>query len=197
MLYILFDHINLCTETEVQRMLPLVSEQRREQALRFKHLHGQFCCLKSYLMLMELIGAVYPELDGKTPEFTYTEDGKPSIFGRPDIHFSISHTKNAILVALANHPIGADVEQIRHPSEGLIEKTMNEEEARQIAQADNPDAVFTALWTQKEAVLKLRGTGIVDDLHEVLDGQEKVVCEIRKGYAFSFAEFQSSSSLDL
>jgi len=197
MLYTLFPHMYLATEAEVQRMLPLVSAQRREQALRFKHLHGQFCCLKSYLMLMELLAAVYPELDGKTPEFVYNADGKPSIPGRPDIHFSISHTKNAILVALADHPVGADVEEVRHPSEGLIRKTMNEEETALIAAAADPDLAFTTLWTRKEAVLKLRGTGIQDDLHHVLIGKEKVVSDSREGFAFSFAEFQSSSSLDL
>ena len=39
----IFDHMDECTEAEVQRMLPMVSEQRREQALRYKHTHGQFC----------------------------------------------------------------------------------------------------------------------------------------------------------
>ena len=47
----IFDHMDQCTEAEVQRMLPLVSAQRREQALKYKHTFGQFCCLKSWLML--------------------------------------------------------------------------------------------------------------------------------------------------
>lgn len=171
-------------------MLPLVSAQRREQALRFKHLHGQFCCLKSYMMLCELLSAVYPELDGQTPEFRYTEEGKPYLGGRQDIHFSISHTKNAILVALSNRPIGADIEQLRQPSEGLVGKTMNETEQQQIWDAKNTNAAFTALWTKKEAVLKLRGTGIQGELREVLSTGETVVTktDIRKGYAYSIAQ---------
>ena len=46
-----FDNMEQCTEEEVQRLLPLVSSQRREQALRYKHTLGRFCCLKSWLML--------------------------------------------------------------------------------------------------------------------------------------------------
>ena len=50
-----FDHMELCTPAEVARMLPLVSPQRREQALQYKHVFGQFACLKSWLMLQQLL----------------------------------------------------------------------------------------------------------------------------------------------
>jgi hypothetical protein len=43
----IFDDMAQVTEAEVQRMLPLVDEQRRNEALRYKHLFGQFACLKS------------------------------------------------------------------------------------------------------------------------------------------------------
>ena len=52
---VVFDRMEECTETEVNRMLPLVSDQRREQALRYKHTMGQFCCLKSWVMLRDIL----------------------------------------------------------------------------------------------------------------------------------------------
>ena len=191
MLVEIFNHMELCTAEEVARMLPLVSPQRREEALRYTHTHGRFCCLKSYQMLMELIGAVSPALDYTTPEFSYNEYGKPFLVERPDIQFSISHTKDAIAVALSRYPIGIDIEQIRYQSEALVRKTMNEQEQRRIAESANPDAEFTALWTQKEAVLKLRGTGIVDELHEVLADIGNICIEthIHADYAWTVAQF--------
>ena len=51
----IFDDMSQATEAEVQRMLPLVDEQRRTEALRYRHLFGQFACLKSWLMLKELL----------------------------------------------------------------------------------------------------------------------------------------------
>ena len=42
----IFDDMTQVTEAEVRRMLPLVNIQRRDEALRYKHLFGQFCCLK-------------------------------------------------------------------------------------------------------------------------------------------------------
>ena len=190
----IFDHMHLCTDAEVARMLPLVSPQRREEALRYTHTHGRFCCLRSYLMLLELIGAVSPTLDNTTPEFEYNEFGKPFIPGRPDIQFSISHTKNAIAVAISRYPIGLDIEQIRHQSDSLVRKTMNLVEQQQIAESLQPDSTFTALWTQKEAVLKLRGTGIVDELQDVLTDRQNIRLEthIRAGYAWSVAQYNNA-----
>ena len=61
MLYRIFDNMTECSELEVARLLPLVSEQRREQALRYTHTFGQYCCLKSYEMLTDLLASTpYP-----------------------------------------------------------------------------------------------------------------------------------------
>ncbi len=198
MIYELFTHMHQATPEEVERLLPMVSEQRRQEALRYTHTFGQYCCLKSYCMLMELIASVSPTMDGTKPEFAYSEHGKPFLEARPDIHFSISHTKNAILVAISNMPVGADVERLREPAEGLLEKTMNPYEQEMIVCGEIAVA-FTELWTQKEAVLKLEGTGILDDLHHVLcDDKGKnmrpnitlqTAVSRKHAYAFSIAQY--------
>ena len=38
----LFDDMTLCTDQEVERMIPLVPEPRRSDALKFKHTFGRF-----------------------------------------------------------------------------------------------------------------------------------------------------------
>ncbi|MBQ9297290.1 MAG: 4'-phosphopantetheinyl transferase superfamily protein [Paludibacteraceae bacterium] len=160
----LFDEMNRCSEAEVLRMIPLVSTQRREQALRYKHTFGRFCCLQSWLMLAELLEtsiSVAENFD-KTPmkarSFVYNDYGKPSMPAAPE--FSISHCREAIAVALDDHPVGIDVEGIRHADPELIARTMNPAEQQFIRQAGNPERAFTRLWTRKEAVLKCQGTGI-------------------------------------
>lgn len=141
----IFDDMKQCTEQEVQRLLPLVSVQRREQALKYKHVLGQFCCLKSWLMLYEEI----KELG----DFLYNEHGKPYLENGP--YFSISHCKEGIAVAIDDQPIGIDIEHIRHADKDLIDRVMNEEE-----RVGMDDRKFTRLWTQKEAIVKAQGTGI-------------------------------------
>lgn len=140
-----------CTAEEVQRMIPLVSAQRREQALRYKHVLGQFCCLKSWMMLREMRGLV--------GEWSYNEHGKPYIPDGP--YFSISHCKEGIAVAIDDEPVGIDIESIRLADEDLIIRTMCAREQEEIRSAQDPARAFTRLWTQKEALVKAQGIGIV------------------------------------
>ena len=145
----IFDDMTQCTEAEVQRMIPLVSAQRREQAMKYRHVFGRFCCLKSWLMLYEDIEmSRYRDV-----EWRYNEHGKPYLEGGP--YFSISHCKEGIAVAIDDQPIGIDIEAIRHADEDLIVRTMNEEE-----RVGMDDRKFTRIWTQKEAIVKMEGTGI-------------------------------------
>ena len=69
----IFDDMAQVTEDEVLRMLARVDEQRRQEALRYKHLFGQFACLKSWLMLEELL----KPLGIQDLEMNYNEHGKP------------------------------------------------------------------------------------------------------------------------
>lgn len=193
-----------CNEQEIARLLPLVSDQRRQQALAYKHLFGQFCCLKSYELLLPLLAATgfrtpatgkdtpdngHRLLDAGRPTFLYNEYGAPRLEHGPC--FSISHCKNAIAVAISETPIGIDIEHIRIARPELVERTMNEAEQQQIWESDQPNIAFTRLWTRKEAVLKLQGTGIIGDIKNTLvaldniDLQTKV--NIDKQYAYTLA----------
>lgn len=177
MLYQIFDDMTQCSVQEIARLLPLVSKQRQEQALRYTHLFGQFCCLKSYTMLVELLVKWMGKDDIVLPEFLYNQYGAPSIENGP--YFSISHCKSGIAVAVYDAPIGVDIESIRTPKVDLVRKTMNSVEQSAIFSAANPDWAFTRLWTQKEALLKMKGTGIIADLHDVLlDSNEVVFTQI-------------------
>ena len=84
--------MSLCTDQEVERMIPLVPEPRRSDALKFKHTFGRFACLKSYLMLA---GLLHEEFGLDEFRMEVGEHGKPFIEGRSDIHFNISHCQKA------------------------------------------------------------------------------------------------------
>ena len=192
MLYRIFDDMTQCSEQEVARLLPLVSAQRREQALRYKHTFGQYCCLQSYKMLCELLAEwsrVHQLPINQQPIFLYNDYGAPYIEGGP--YFSISHCKRGIAVAVSENPIGIDIEAIRTFSPELMRKTMNEDEQLRITSSAIPEVEFIRFWTQKEALLKLQGTGIISDLHHVLTHAHDVswteISPLDKGYICTIA----------
>lgn len=86
---------------------------------------------------------------GKMPEIAKTSAGKPFFPARPDVHFSISHTKTHVLAAIGECPVGADVESFRPLRPGIWRHAGTEEELREFG--------FFPLWTLKESYIKLFG----------------------------------------
>ena len=175
------------TSFDLTAAMPRLTEQRREQVLRFRHELGQKLCAAAFLLLCDGLrqeyGIITPPLLG------YGEDGKPFLSDYPHIHFNMSHCSQAAICALSPHPIGIDVERIRSYNESVARYTMNDEEMRQILSSPHPDIAFIKLWTMKEALLKLRGTGIRKNMKDVLTGEERftTVVNTARGYIYSVA----------
>ena len=152
---------------DLGQALQLISAERREQALRFKHELGQRQCVLSYLLLKRLLGEVFDYHEN--PVFEYGEHGKPAVVGHPEFFFNISHCREAVGCAVSDRPVGFDVEAPREYSPSLLSYVMSEKEQAQITAAERPDIAFVRLWTQKEALLKLTGEGLSNDLKTVLE----------------------------
>ena len=186
-----------CSEQEIARLLPLVSPQRREQALRYTHIFGQFCCLKSYELLTQLLVKWGGDNVDKMPEFVYNEHGAPYLVVGP--YFSISHCKQGIAVAVSETPIGIDIETIRPLNEGLVRKTMNDVEQTHIFSSSHPETEFICLWTQKEAYVKMQGTGIISDMHDILCNVSNVaweeILELEKRFICTICQKKTADSI--
>lgn len=170
---------------DFEAALPLLSEQRREQALKFKHEQGRKTCAAAYLLLCEGLRKEYGITE--KPVFEYGEHGKPSIIGHPDIHFNLSHCREAAVCVVSDRPVGVDIESIRSYKDSLVRYTMNEDEIAQITQSLHPEEAFTRLWTMKEAVLKLSGEGLRNDMKSVLTGRERIETHIYKEKNFIYS----------
>ena len=151
---------------DLDAALAEISEQRREQAVKFKHELGQRLCVLAYQLLKQGLSEVYGIREN--PQFEYNEHGKPSIVGHPEIYFNLSHCKEAVICVVSDQPVGVDVESVRSFNDSLVHYTMNEDEIREIESAEDRAVAFIRLWTKKEAALKLEGTGISKDMKQVL-----------------------------
>ena len=143
----------------------------------------------AYLLLKEGLRQEYGLTDN--PIFEYNEHGKPSIVGHPEIHFNLSHCKEAAICAVSNKPIGVDIESSQELKDSLVNYTMNDDEKAEIAGSHNPAATFIRLWTMKEAVLKLSGHGLTDNLKPVLSqfsGKLQTIAHPDLRYVYSIAD---------
>ena len=180
---------------DLSAALDLLSEQRREQALRFKHELGQRTAVASYILLCEGLRKEFGICE--KPVFGYEEHGKPYLIGHEDIHFNISHCREAAACYISRQPVGIDIESIRPLKRALVEYTMNEEEQRIIFDSANQERAFTRLWTQKEALLKLTGQGIRDNLKNALRRNDVVLSTHETpSYIYTICQYCTSSGID-
>ena len=132
-------------EADLMRLPP----QRYEKAMTYRFLSDRKRCVRAYMLLWEGLSREYGA--ESAPVFDFLSHGKPVLRDYPDLHFSLSHSGNAVLCALDRRPVGADIEMIRRRN--LRERTS-------IEQAASPELCFTRLWTRKESYLKLTGEGL-------------------------------------
>jgi len=175
-------------EFDLEVALGEISAQRREQALKFRHEQGQRLCVLAYRLLKQGLREEYGITEN--PLFEYNEHGKPAIVGHPDIHFNLSHCKEAVACVISDHPVGIDVESLREYKDSLVRYTMNDEEICEIESAESPAAAFIRLWTMKEATMKLVGTGISNDMKTVIDTTRyKYTTVERQRYVYTVCEY--------
>ena len=172
-----------------------ISEQRRQQALRFRHERGQRTCVLAYLLLKKALREEYGI--GGNPTFEYGEHGKPRLAEHPDIHFSLSHCREAVVCAVSQRPVGIDVESVSRYKEPLAVYAMNDGERAEIMAAERPDVAFARLWTMKEARLKLTGEGIAGNLKTALDDGHRwrftTVERLERNYIYTLCEPRTES----
>lgn len=93
-----------------------------------------------------------------------TAQGKPFL-ADTDLFVSVSHSQTHICVGVANRPFGLDIEpydRVIRQAQAISRRWFSTAEQKQLAEADDPNALFLKLWVKKEAWLKHRGTGLVD-----------------------------------
>jgi phosphopantetheine--protein transferase-like protein len=125
-----------------------------------------------------------------------TPSGKPYLKDYPNLFFNLSHTDNLILIAIANSPVGVDVEKNERNAdkEAIIKHFFSEkeqqtffsqpEELRQLA--------FVKGWTRKEAILKATGEGLskMNDYEVSFEPvTDKPIINIKAEHKFNVKDF--------
>ena len=130
-----------------------ISEQRMSKILNIKAPSERIGMINT----ARALSAGLADLGLSEKDMVYGENssGKPYLPKYPDIHFSISHTKNISIVAFSDNEIGIDCElSARNISPSLICRFFSGSEANAYAAAP------LLLWVAKEAEAKWSGDGL-------------------------------------
>ena len=109
------------------------------------------------------------------PEIARGAHGKPYFPAHPEVHFSLSHSGGAVLVAVHDEPVGADIERLRPVRAARLKAALGAE----------TDEDFWRRWTAYESRCKRRGVSAMQrELRlPVLSGERVLPLDILPGYA--------------
>lgn len=170
MLYV-FTGINRLPDDFIDTCKCFLPKWRLNKMMSYRHLFDRKLSAVAYLVL---VYALKNEGYLKAlPEFDYHTNGKPFLANYPDIYFNISHSRKAVACILSDSEVGVDIEIVGEYDDELATAICNDEEYQWVtASSDLTQRArkFTELWTQKESIVKWRGTGIDCDPREINTG---------------------------
>ncbi|MBQ9555242.1 MAG: 4'-phosphopantetheinyl transferase superfamily protein [Muribaculaceae bacterium] len=176
--------IRLCQDIysfDLDEALAAVHPQRRRQALRYRLERDQRLCIAAYRLLQESLCLDYG-IDEGPPELIYDNHGKPLLRSHPEIHFSLSHCRDAAAIAIGDEPVGIDIENLDQYSEAVAQQVMSASEMKLILASPRPAREFIRLWTMKESLYKLTGDDNGGDIVHMLD-------DARMAYRFTTLDY--------
>ena len=116
------------------------------------------------------------------------EYGKPYLRGQ-EFSFNISHSSHFAACALADYPVGLDLQIRTAARKSLIRRFFSEAEQEAIFGTNEPDSAFTRLWCRKESFLKAIGIGLRLELAS-FDLSDFSQSFLYAGTEYMFHEFQ-------
>ena len=156
----------------IKKALPESFKEKNESYINSLLTKKHQPSLGQSLLGLLLLSSLIEDLD-IDPSLGRDQYGRPFFINENRIDFNISHSNSLVACALcisesANEKarIGIDCEEIyKKDPTSLAERFFTAEEADIIRNSNDPKYTFTRMWTQKEAYLKYKGTGITEPLN--------------------------------
>ena len=182
--------------------ISILSTDEIQRYHRYKDKKAQYTFLVSHISLRLILGKAY-DMHPKKLEFEVNKYGKPYLKRRDSSYFNLSHSTKKACIIESEIEVGIDIECIRDLNyEEITNSFFSDDECVRILQQQNKEQKlinFFEIWTQKEALLKCIGTGLVENIKDVnikyinssRKNEEKINIETtlnkEKKYIFSFA----------
>lgn len=145
-----------------EKLAGLVSPKRRESLAEIRLSLDRKLSLYSEL-IVRTCASKKLNIDNSLLKFARSEHGKPYLLNDENFHFNISHTKDALVAAVSDENVGADIEKVRDIDCEILMRRFCENERNYIKNSENKTLSFFEIWTKKEGFVKYTGEGLVRD----------------------------------
>lgn len=154
------DDLSERTFQRIRAELPL---ERRRKVDRYHRHRDRHASAVAFSLLQHLWRRRSPE---PLPRVVPGEFGKPRFEANLGPHFNLSHDGSVCVCAMADVPVGVDVQSRIPFSDGLFERIAapSEHRLRKRLRAEDD---LSPLWTRKEAIVKRTGRGLSTPLQSV------------------------------
>jgi 4'-phosphopantetheinyl transferase len=145
-------------------LLPLLSGDELRRAHRFSFERDVRRYVTSHAVLRIVLGRLTGTSPGQVVLGT-EEGGRPVLGdGSKGLHVSLSRSGDLVLVGVASHPLGVDLESLAVPMDvsalpGMV-FSRGECELFERTRPESRREVLLRYWTRKEAILKAAGLGL-------------------------------------
>src|SRR5262245_50010097 len=135
----------------VEREAGALTPEERERAARFRFARDRDRFVLGRSFLRTLLGT-YTGEDPARVRLEATEAGKPFLAAPAIVHFNLSHCEDRGVLAVANRPVGVDLERVREvaDAEAIAVKMFGDAEVealREYPAAERSEA-FLRCWTR-------------------------------------------------
>jgi 4'-phosphopantetheinyl transferase len=146
----------------IQGLYPLLSTTECMRAEGFLKEQDRDYYILNYGVLRLLL-SYHAHCNPQEIQIRRNKYGKPYV-NHFRLHFNISHTNNLLVIAIANQPVGVDIEYLdaTFDFQQLIERVLSTSERQKLehTHANRKLDLFFKYWTSKEALLKFLGVGL-------------------------------------
>lgn len=158
----------------LRALLPTVTAERQTQSARFAHRGDAVRSVCGERLARVLFETRYP---GQSADITKESFGKPAIRSHPAFHFNVSHSGDWVVCAVADGPVGVDVEQVTQADLRIADRFFAPEEIELLHRVRDQNRAFYRLWTAKESYIKYLGTGLSMPLSCFVASGERVIAK--------------------
>lgn len=164
----LFDELEAITEAEYAAAYELLFDERKRKTARYWFKTDRILSTFSYILLLYAIKNE-GRLSDMQPEFSYNRYGKPYFLPETlrDVCFNFSHCARGIVCCISDREVGVDIEAYVHDTDNIKDLVLHQNERHLFDSCKTPEALFTQVWTIKEAYTKMYGCGLTTEITEL------------------------------